>query len=47
MGWAGHVASTGVEKCIQGFSREKLMEGNHLGYTGIYGRILFIWFFKK
>jgi len=37
MGWAGHVACMGKERCIQGFGAEDLTEGNLLEDLGVDG----------
>ena len=37
----------GEERHIQGFCGERLMERDHMGETGIDGRIILIWIFRK
>jgi hypothetical protein len=46
--WAWHVERIGGEqRYIQGFDGERLRERNHLEDTGIDGRIILRWIFKK
>jgi hypothetical protein len=47
MRWAGHVARMGKREVLTGFWWGDLMEGDHLGYPGVDGRIILKWIFKK
>jgi hypothetical protein len=45
--WARHVARMGAREVHTGFWLGDLREGDHLGVTGIDGRIILKWIFKK
>jgi hypothetical protein len=47
MTWAGHVARMGKREMHTGFWWEDLREDDHLGDTGVDGRIILKWIFKK
>jgi hypothetical protein len=47
MRWAGHVARTEKKEMHTGFCWGDLREGDHLGGTGVDGRIILKWIFKK
>jgi hypothetical protein len=45
--WAGHVARRGRREAISGFWRGNLRERDHLGDTGVDGRIILRWILMK
>jgi hypothetical protein len=45
--WAGHVARMGREEACTGFWWGNLRERDHWGETGVDGRIILRWSFKK
>jgi hypothetical protein len=47
MRWAGHVARMGKSQVHTGFWWGDLREGDHLGGSGVDGRIVLKWIFKK
>jgi hypothetical protein len=47
MGWVGHVARMGRGEACRGFWRETLRGWGHWGVSGVGGRIILIWVFRK
>jgi hypothetical protein len=45
--WSGHVAFMGNVKVYTGFRWENLRERNHFEDSGVYGRIILRWIFRK
>jgi hypothetical protein len=45
--WAGHVARLGMGEACTGFWWENLRERDHWGESGVDGRIIIRWIFRK